>query len=137
MKVKSIKIDFTISDANNSKLKKKHFFHCIISLCHLLIFIAPCRFPLFICQVANILVEKNLPKCVRPRGNWTYNDLRLSTHPRPTTNATRLLSQLRFEILELVLKYSFSRTFLKEEKKYHLTIPTFELWWELFRTLRL
>ena len=76
----------------------------------------------FICQVANILAGKDLTKWVQPRGNWTY-DLRLFTHLNPTTNATRLLSHLRFEILELVLKVCCSlitRRVFKEEKKYHL-----------------
>ena len=68
-KVKSIKVDFTISNDNNSKLKKKHFFSLYHFVILLLIFIAPYRFPLFICQVASILAEQNLPKWVLPRGN--------------------------------------------------------------------
>ena len=53
------------------------------------------------------------------------NDLRLLTHLRTTTNATRLLSQLRFEILELVLEDYFARTFLRRRKRtiYDCNIP--------------
>ena len=42
---------------------------------------------------------------------------------RPTTNGTRLLSQLRFKILEFVLEICcllIGRRVFKEEKKYHL-----------------
>ena len=85
-KIKSIKMDFTISDGNISKLKKSNFFHCIHFVVSLLKNIARCRFPSFICQAANISAGKNLPKWVRPKGNRTY-DLRLLTHLRPTTNA--------------------------------------------------
>ena len=94
--------------------------------------------------------RKNLTKWVQPRGNWTY-DLRLSTHPCSTTNATTLLSELRFEILKLVLLQQrgwlhvhpksavcwLADAFLWRRKIPSNTIPTFELWWELFRTLRL
>ena len=110
-----------MSDGNNSKLNKIFFalHHFVVPL---LIFVAPRRFPSFICQVKNISAEKNLPKWARPWGNSTY-DLRLLTHLRPTINATRLLSHLRFGVLELVLEVCcplIRRHVLKEEKKYYL-----------------
>ena len=89
----------------------------------LLSFITPCRFPTFIRQVANISVEKTYLNESDRGGIKPSYDLRLLTHLCPTTNVTRLLSQLRFEILELVLEVFCSligRRVFKEEKKYHL-----------------
>ena len=52
-------------------------------------------------------------------------NLRLTvlTHLSPTTNATRLLSELWFEILEVELEVCWAligRRIFKEEKTYHL-----------------
>ena len=101
---------------------RKHFFFTVSFLSAIVNLHYSLSIPFIYLSSGSHFSRKNLPKWVRPKGNWTY-DLRLLTHLRPTINATRLLSELRFKILELVLEFCYSligQRVFKKEKKYHL-----------------